>query len=57
MDAGIIDDMELSLYVEDGQRLAVDLGHHAMPRFHIIGAGNPYELCHDTCDSFLVTDS
>src|SRR6185503_18040571 len=47
--AGVVNDMELPLNVEDGQGLAVDLGDQAMTRLHIVDACDTYELPHRFC--------
>jgi hypothetical protein len=47
VNAGVVDDVELSVDVEDGQRLAVHLRHDTVSRFDVINTGDPYELCHD----------
>jgi hypothetical protein len=51
MEAGIIEDMEFSIDVEDGKSLSIHFRDNAMSGFHIRCARDPYELPHTSASS------
>src|SRR5690242_6567979 len=53
METGIIDDMELSIDVEHRKRFPIHFSDYTMPRFHIGGARDPYELSHRPCLQYV----
>jgi hypothetical protein len=56
VNAGVVDDMKLSIDVKNGQSLAIDFDDHAMSWLDVVDVRDAYELSHTPCLLARLTD-